>query len=131
MEGYKATILESSKELNVKDRIKFKNLTDAVGIDELSTEKEFNGEDFIINVDSYVVLQIHNEKSENKDYTVYLIIDKDGTVYKTGSESFYTQFVSMFDEMALEDLIDEFAIKVIRQPSKNYTGKTFISCQII
>lgn len=131
MEGYKATILESSKELNVKDRIKFKNLTDAVGIDELSTEKEFNGEDFIINVDSYVVLQVHNEKSENKDYTVYLIIDKDGTVYKTGSESFYTQFVSMFDEMALEDLIDEFAIKVIRQPSKNYTGKTFISCQIV
>lgn len=131
MEGYEVTILESSEELNVKDRIKFKNLTDTVGIDELSTEKEFNDEDFIINVDAYVVLQIHNEKSENKDYTVYLIIDKDGTVYKTGSESFFTQFVSMFDEMALEDLIDEFAIKVIRQPSKNYSGKTFISCQIV
>lgn len=131
MEGYKATIVESSKVLTIKEKIKFKNITNAVSIDELSTEKEFNDEKFIIDVDGYVVIEIHNEKSDDKDYANYLIIDKDGTVYKTGSESFFTQFKDMYTEMEEAGEIDDFSIAVIRRPSKNYSGKSFLTCQIV
>lgn len=131
MDGYKAVIYESSKELNAKERIKFKNITNAVSIDELSSEKEFNNETFLINVDGYIVLEIHNEKSDNKDYMNYLIIDKDGTVYKTGSESFFSQFKDMYDEMEEAYELENFSIEVIRRPSKNYSGKSFLTCQIV
>lgn len=131
MDGYKAVINESSRELNAKERIKFKNITNAVSIDELSTEKEFNNETFLINVDGYIVLEIHNEKSDNEDYLNYLIFDKDGTVYKTGSESFFRQFKDMYTEMEEAGEIDDFSIVVIRRPSKNYSGKSFLTCQIV
>lgn len=131
MVGYKATIHESSKQLSVKEKIKFKNLTNSVSIDNVSTEKEFNDEKFIIDVDGYVVLDIHNEKSDNKDYMNYLIIDKDGTVYRTGSESFFSQFKGMYDEMEEAYELENFSIEVIRRPSKNYSGKSFLTCQIV
>lgn len=124
MNGYSVEIAETNKELTAKERIRLKDTSDAIKLDEATKEGEI-----IITPASYAVLQIHNEKSENKDYNVYLIEDVDGTKYVTGSESFFTSFMDIFSEMEGES--EEWQVKAYRLPSKNYKGKEFLTCSII
>lgn len=124
MNGYSVEIAETNKELTAKERIRLKDTSDAIKLDEATKEGEI-----IITPASYAVLQIHNEKSENKDYNVYLIEDVDGTKYVTGSESFFTSFMDIFSEM--EGETEEWQVKAYRLPSKNYKGKEFLTCSII
>ena len=123
MNGYSVSIKESSRELTAKQRIALKDTTGAVKLDEATQV-----EPVIINVDMYAVLDIHNEKSENPDYENYIVVDKDGTKYVTGSASFWSSFMDIFTEMEGDD--EEWALKVYRVPSKNYKGKDFITCSI-
>lgn len=123
MNGYAVAIKESSRKLTAKQRIALKDITDAVKLDEATQV-----EPVMINVDMYAVLDIHNEKSENPDYENYIVVDKNGTKYSTGSESFWSSFMDIFTEMEGED--EEWALKVYRVPSKNYKGKDFITCSI-
>lgn len=124
MQGYEAKIVECSKELSAKEKIMMKDTTDAVRLDEATKESSI-----IINPVCSAVIQIHNEQSENKDYKVFVIVDKDGTKYVTGSESFYSSYANIADEMDGED--EEWGIKVYRSPSKNYQGREFITCAIV
>lgn len=123
MNGYSVTIKESSRELTAKQRIALKDTTNAVKLDEATQV-----EPVIINVDMYAILAIHNEKSENPDYDNYIVVDKNGTKYVTGSASFWSSFMDIFTEMEGDD--EEWALKVYRVPSKNYKGKDFITCSI-
>lgn len=123
MNGYSVAIKESSRELTAKQRIALKDTTEAVKLDEATQV-----EPVIINVDMYAVLDIHNEKSENPDYENYIVVDKDGTKYATGSSSFWSSFIDIFTEMEGED--EAWTLKVYRVPSKNYKGKDFITCSI-
>ena len=123
MNGYSVSIKESSRELTAKQRIALKDTTGAVKLDEATQV-----EPVIINVDMYAVLDIHNEKSENPDYENYIVVDKDGTKYVTGSSSFWSSFMDIFTEMEGED--EAWTLKVYRVPSKNYKGKDFITCSI-
>lgn len=123
MTGYLVEIEETSKELSAKERIKIKDTTDAVKLDEATQLGEI-----VINPSMYAVLNIHNEKSDNKDYKNYIIVDKDGTKYVTGSASFWSSFMNIYEEMSGES--EDWAIKVYRVPSKNYKGKDFITCSI-
>lgn len=125
MNVYSVTIKESSRELTAKQRIALKDMTNAVKLDEATQV-----EPVIINVDMYAVLDIHNEKSENPDYENYIVVDKDGTKYATGSASFWSSFMDIFTEMEGEDEDELWALKVYRVPSKNYKGKDFITCSI-
>lgn len=121
--GYSVVIGETSQELTAKERIRIKDTADAVKLDE-ATE---NGA-VVINPAMYAVLNIHNEKSDNVDYKNYIVIDKDGTKYVTGSESFWSSFINIYEEMDGEQ--EEWAVKVYKLPSKNYKGKDFITCSI-
>lgn len=123
MNGYSVSIKESSRELTAKQRIALKDTTGAVKLDE-ATQLE----PVIINVDMYAILGIHNEKSENPDYDNYIVVDKNGTKYVTGSASFWSSFMDIFTEMEGED--EAWTLKVYRVPSKNYKGKDFITCSI-
>lgn len=123
MNGYSVSIKESSRELTAKQRIALKDTTSAIKLDEATQV-----EPVTINVDMYAVLAIHNEKSENPDYDNYVVVDKNGTKYVTGSASFWSSFMDIYEEMEDED--EEWAIKVYRVPSKNYKGKEFITCSI-
>lgn len=125
MQGYSVTIVEASRELSAKERVQLKDTTEAIKLDEATQQGNV-----IIDVDFYAVLQIHNEKSSNKDYYVYLVQDKNGARYVTGSESFFTSFRDIVDEMCDAEC-DDWGIKVYRMPSKNYNGKEFITCSII
>ena len=71
MEGYSVSIAEVSKELTAKERIKIKDTTDAIKLDEATQATEV-----VIELDFYAILNIHNEKSDNKDYKNYVLVDK-------------------------------------------------------
>ena len=125
MTGYSVTIKNSSKELSAKERIALKDTTYAVKLDEVTQTEAIT-----IKPGYWAELNIHNEKSENKDYAMYVLVDGETDVkYITGSESFWTSFIDIALEM--EDEAEEWAIKVYRMPSKNYKGKEFITCTIV
>lgn len=129
MNGYKATIKECSKELTVKERIMLKDTSNAESLDALTQEANFNNEKVLINVDYYATLEIHNEKSDNKDYINFIVVDKDGKKYVTGSQSFISSFTDIVEEMTEAGETD-ITIEVYRKESKNYKGKDFITCSI-
>ena len=121
--NYSVTIRECSKELSVKERIMLKDTTDAVRLDEATQVEAVS-----IVPTMHAILDIHNEKSENKDYTVYIIVGEDGQKYITGSQSFWSSYINIMEEM--EDEEETWGIKVYRKPSKNRPGKDFITCSI-
>lgn len=124
MVGYSVEILESSKELTGKQKIQVKDTTDCIKLDVATKEAPVT-----IDVDYYVALLIHNEHSDDKEYKNYIIVDKNGTRYSTGSESFWSTFVGIYEDMSEET--EPWQIKVYRMPSKNRPGKDFITCSVI
>lgn len=124
MEGYKTEIVESSKELTGKQKLIFKDLSNAVKLDSAA-----EGQPLVITPVDYAVIKVHNEKSENPDYNNYVIVDKNGTKYVTGSPSFWQAFTDIWDAMADED--EEYEIEIYKLDSKNYKGKQFLTCSII
>ena len=128
MEGYSVSIRETSKQLSAKERIKVKDTTQAISLDDVTQQG-----DFILCPDAYVILDVHNEKAKegnSKDYVKYIVIDKAGAAYTTGSESFFTSLKSIMEEMEAEAPGEEYSVTVYRRESKNYKGKTFITCGI-
>lgn len=126
---YSVTIANATKELTKMEQLMFSQSPDSYGLDELTA----NGAVYI-NVDYAVLLSIHNEKntSGDKDYTTTYIVDTDGTMYRTSSNSFTT---NLFDiaEMFEDELKDGQpfpTIKVFQKPSKNMKGKNFITCTV-
>lgn len=121
---YSVTVKEVSKELTHKERVQITDLTDCVKLDTATQEGPV-----LIDIDYYAVLQIHNEKSTDKDYDNYVVVDKNGMRYSTGSKSFFNNLVDICVEM--EGSSEEWQIKAYRKPSKNRQGKDFITCSIV
>ena len=121
---YSVTVKEVSKELTHKERVQITDLTDCVKLDTATQEGPV-----LIDLDYYAVLEIHNEKSTDKDYENYVVADKNGTRYSTGSKSFFNNLVDICEEM--EGSFEEWQIKAYRKPSKNRQGKDFITCSIV
>ena len=122
MTGYEAKITYSSKELTAREKIKLKDLTNAVQLDEATQNADFEGAgNLVITPDYYAEIAVHNEKSDSKDYTKFVVV--------TGSESFITAFKDIVDEMA-EAGEEGYDIEVYRMESKNYKGKSFITCSL-
>lgn len=124
MTGYSVKIVNASKELSARDRVAVKDTTNAIALDDATKDSPL-----VIAIDYYVELAIHNEKSEDKDYKKYVVVDKSGNKFVTGSESFFTAMIEIMDEMA--DADEDFEIQVYRMPSKNYKGKEFLTCSIV
>ena len=125
--AYEANIKVTSKELTAREKIKLKDLSNSQNLDVLTQEMG----KVIINVDYYVILGIHNEKSkERPDYDNIVVVDKDGNKYNTGSTSFITALTDILDELADAGETD-CTIEVYRKESKNYKGKDFITCSIV
>ena len=126
MTGYSVKIENSSKELTKKERVMFKDTSDAKKLDEIITTDAI-----IIDPDFWVMLMVHNEKSDNVDYPVYIIVDKNGEKYITGSESFWTTFSDIYDEMTADGNEEAWQLKCYKLDSKNYKGKQFLTCSVI
>lgn len=124
MTGYSVKIVNASKELSARDRVAVKDTTNAIALDDATKDSPL-----VIAIDYYVELAVHNEKSEDKDYKKYVVVDKTGNKFVTGSESFFTAMLEIMEEMA--DSGEDFEIQVYRMPSKNYKGKEFLTCSIV
>ena len=126
--GYSVEIIEASKEFTVREKLAMKELGNAVGIDTALDETDT----LIISPADYAVLKIHNDKAKgDKDYKKYVVIDTAGTKYVTGSESFFRNFIDIFETMRVEAPEEEYMIECYKRPSKNYNGKNFISCSMV
>lgn len=123
MTGYSVSIAHASRELTAKERIQLKDTTSAIKLDEVTQTEEI-----LLYPELYAELDIHNEMSDNVDYKNYIVVDRDGKKYVTGSTSFWTSFMDIAKEM--ENETEEWGIRVYRMPSKNYKGKEFITCSI-
>lgn len=124
---YEVKVKECSKQLSIKEKISLKNTEKYIKLDNATKVEPVD-----IDLDWFATLDIHNEKSENKDYQVYVLIDKSGQGYMTGSPSFYRSFMDIYEEMsAAEGETEPWKIRVSRRPSKNREGKDFLIADII
>ena len=121
--AYTAEIVKCNRELTKKEKVMFKNASDCKRLDDKTTATG----SVTINPDLWLTIAVHNDKAKNPDYTQYIIVDKNGTSYLTGSENFWNNFIAIAEEMEGDD----FAIEVYRKPSKNYSGKEFLTCKLI
>lgn len=125
---YSVIIRESSRELTAKEKIAYRDFGNAIKLDENLADDD----SMLIAPKDYVILDVHNEKAKgNKDYTKYVIIDVGGNKYVTGSESFFTRFIEIYQTMAEDAPGEEYQIECYKKPSKNYAGKSFISCSLV
>lgn len=122
--GYTVKIADSSKELTPKERVMFKDTSDCIRLDTATKEASID-----IKPIGWVSLDVHNEKSDDKDYKTYIIVAEDGTKYLSGSENLFNTFINIWDEMSETD--EEWELRIYRLPSKNYQGRDFITCSII
>lgn len=121
---YKVTIKECSKELTAREKLFVKDNSNAVRLDTATAEGALN-----IEPDYYAILSVYNEKAEDTEYNQYVVVDTAGVKYITGSESFFKAFLEIFETMA--DETEAYSIDVYRMESKNYKGKSFITCSIV
>lgn len=126
--SYSVTIGEHSDNLTHRQMIRYKDSTVHAKIDDALNGENGNST-LVIRPVGYCVLHIHNEKSEDKDYENYVIIDEAGTSWVTGSESFWRSFMDLWDELI--DDPEPWDIEISRSPSKNYKGKFFITCSLV
>lgn len=123
---YIVKITDSSRELTAREKLKFADTQTCISLDSLIDE---NGGKFVFNPADYVCLDIHNEHSENVDYTKFIVISSDGNMYATGSQSFKDSFIQIMEVM--EDSGEkDFEIECYKVKSKNYNG-SFIKCSIV
>jgi hypothetical protein len=128
--NYSATIVDSSRELTARERVMFKDTQNAISMNDFAEQaKAENGKAIIENVKDFVHITVHNEKSDDKDYDNYLVIDANGEKYVTGSQAFWNSFKAIYDEMKNES--ESWGIQLNLIPSKNFKGKNVLTCSLI
>ena len=121
--NYTVEIINSSEEIKGKRAVMVKDTSNAESLQELTRDG-----DFVFKPVAWVELKIHNERSKNKDYTVFIIIGDDGSMYSTSSVNLFDTLSDIMAEMA--DIDDEWAIRVFQKASKNRAGQKFLTCAV-
>lgn len=124
---YEVKLREASKELTARDKIRYKNFSAAVALDTLVSDDK---ESFSFAPTAYAIFDVHNEHAENTDYSLYIIEDSAGNLYKTGSLSFFGRFKDIFDTIVEESDGEPFSVSVIKRPSARYKGKYILLAQL-
>ena len=128
--NYSATIIEASRELTARERVMFKDTQNAISMNDFAeSAKAEGGKAIIENVKDYVHISVHNDKSDDKDYDNYLVIDATGEKYVTGSQAFLNSFMDIYNEM--KDETEPWGIQLNLIPSKNFKGKNVLTCSLI
>lgn len=130
-QDYSAKIINASRELTAKERIMLKDFNDCTGLDTVVTETE----PLVIKLDLMVTVAVHNERANgDKDYETVVLVTDDGTKYSSSSKSLAEAISDITDELAdCEDdsLKENLSIKIFKKPSKNYTGKYFLTAVLV
>lgn len=128
--NYSAEIIESSRELTARERVMFKDTQNAISMNDFAEQaKAEDGKAIITDVKDFVHIMVHNDKSDDKDYDNFLIIDAAGDKYVTGSKAFWNSFMDIYNEMKNET--EPWGIQLNLIPSKNYKGKNVLTCSLI
>ncbi len=123
---YKTEVLTSSKELTIREKIKLCEVGDTVSLDTVVPKDG----SFDIDVEMFAVIHVENDKSQSKEYDICVIEAKDGTKYKTGSDSFINSLSELYDILEASDEIKNgFVIRAYKKQSKNFSGD-FIACTL-
>lgn len=123
---YIVTITDSSRELTAREKLKFADTQECISLDSVIDE---NGGTIVIKPVDYVCLDIHNEHSDNVDYSKLIVITEDNKMYATGSQAFKDSFIQITETM--KDYNETgYEIKCYKVKSKNYNG-SFIKCSIV
>lgn len=128
MEGYKVEILGSSRELTKRERIGYKDTTNALSLIDACAD----GEIFITVVD-YVKLHVSNPYSKKeKEYEKFVLIADTGERYVTGSQSFMETFLDIWGDMQEEECetCEPVTIGVYIKESRN-NPQGFLTCRIM
>lgn len=128
--NYSAEIVEASREFTARERVMFKDTQNAISMNDFAEQAKSEGAKAIIeNVKDFVHIMIHNEKSEDKDYDNYIIVDGAGDKYVTGSQAFWNSFKDIYNEM--KDETEPWGIQLNLIPSNNYKGKNVLTCSLV
>ena len=127
-------IAQSSRELNKVQKIAMQDTSNCLSLDAQLEDANKAGHDLVISPKDYVILDITTDKpvaSGNENYKNMIIIDRNGTKYATGSNSFMESFINIYNIMHEDEEDPVYDIVVVRKDSKNYRGKYFLSCNIV
>lgn len=128
--NYSATILDASRELTAREKVMFKDTQNAISMNDFAEQaKAENAKAIIENIKDYVHITVHNDKSDDKDYDNYIIVDGNGDKYVTGSQAFWNSFMNIYEEM--KDESEPWSIQLNLIPSKNFKGKNVLTCSLI
>ena len=128
--NYSATILDASRELTAREKVMFKDTQNAISMNDFAEQaKAENAKAIIENIKEYVHITVHNDKSDDKDYDNYIIVDGNGDKYVTGSQAFWNSFMNIYEEMKNES--EPWSIQLNLIPSKNFKGKNVLTCSLI
>ena len=128
--NYSATIVDASRELTAREKVMFKDTQNAISMNDFAEQaKAENAKAIIENIKDYVHITVHNDKSDDKDYDNYIIVDGNGDKYVTGSQAFWNSFMNIYEEMKNES--EPWSIQLNLIPSKNFKGKNVLTCSLI
>lgn len=119
---FSVEVIEATRELTKREKVSLKSFESLRRVDE-----ELEGGEFEMFVNGYVHVSVHNENSPDQDYEKIIIIGEDGFTYITGSRTFIERVIDIWEDMEGES----FYVKVFARDSKKYSGKKYISCNII
>ncbi len=115
----KTTITETSKELTAREKLMMEDVTNAFKLNDID-------EPITIAPAQYAVL--HVEPEDGDPYDKFIVIDRDGKKYTTGSSAFRENFLKIWNTMAEEG--EAFEISVYKVKSQKRDG-SFLTCSII
>ena len=119
---FSVEVIESTRELTKREKVFLKSFDSLRRIDE-----ELENGEFEMAVAGYVHVSVHNENSSDKDYEKIVIMDDVGFTYITGSKTFIGRIKDIWEDMDGEP----FCVRVFQRDSKKYSGKKYITCNII
>lgn len=132
--GFSVTIKASSKELTKKEQLRYRDVSNATKINTLVT----GNEPLKIAPTMWVLLHTINEHAksdQNREYDTLVVVDANGESYYTGSDSFYSSFMEIWDVMYEAgdngNPAEPFEIAVKKIPSANREGQAFIKAFIL
>lgn len=122
--NYTVEVVSASKELTAKEKVFLKTSSSLIRLDEVTPDEG----KITITPKFFAKLAVHNERAkDDKDYTQFVLVCEEGA-YLTGSTSFMDTFCDIYSEMENEE---GWQLDVFRLPSKNYKGKTFLTCSLV
>lgn len=122
---YSVKIIGGNGEFDVFERVMCKDLGDAIPLDEATAQ-----EPVVIEYAKHLILAIHNEKAEDKDYEKCVVIDPEGRKFVCGGATFRRELENIVAELSDAGVTSGFNIKIYRRASNNYKGKDFITCSL-